>query len=137
MIAAWAAVLATLAYICALFAVAHYGDTIGRRFVRGPAQTLVAAGRILLAAPGPDAENGARGRSRKPGQQSVRHEARRARRRIGLRTGSGCSGDRTWPGHLASDLWVLFAERLVSRRHATLRDPRRVGHSCSPFLTRL
>ena len=41
MIAGWAAVLATLAYICALFAVAHYGDTIGRRFVRGPAQTLV------------------------------------------------------------------------------------------------
>ncbi len=41
MIAGWAAVLATLAYICSLFAVAHYGDTIGRRFVRGPAQTLV------------------------------------------------------------------------------------------------
>ncbi len=41
MIERWAAVLATLAYICALFAVAHYGDTIGRRFVRGPAQTLV------------------------------------------------------------------------------------------------
>ncbi|HMN70595.1 MAG TPA: PAS-domain containing protein [Rhodoblastus sp.] len=41
MIEAWAAVLATLAYICALFAVAHYGDTIGKRFVRGPAQTLV------------------------------------------------------------------------------------------------
>ena len=41
MIAAWAAVLATLAYICALFAVAHYGDTIGKRFVRGPAQALV------------------------------------------------------------------------------------------------
>ncbi|MCC2103843.1 MAG: hybrid sensor histidine kinase/response regulator, partial [Hyphomicrobiales bacterium] len=34
-------VLATLAYICALFAVAHYGDTIGKRFVRGPAQALV------------------------------------------------------------------------------------------------
>ncbi len=43
MIAGWAAVLATLAYICALFAVAHYGDTVGRRFVRGPAQTLVYA----------------------------------------------------------------------------------------------
>ena len=41
MIAGWAAVLATLAYICALFAVAHYGDTIGKRFVRGPAQALV------------------------------------------------------------------------------------------------
>ncbi|MFV0281009.1 MAG: NahK/ErcS family hybrid sensor histidine kinase/response regulator [Rhodoblastus sp.] len=41
MIAGWAAVLATLAYICALFAIAHYGDTIGRKFVRGPAQTLV------------------------------------------------------------------------------------------------
>ncbi|MDE2362436.1 MAG: hybrid sensor histidine kinase/response regulator [Hyphomicrobiales bacterium] len=43
MIAGWAAVLATLAYICLLFAIAHYGDTFGRRFVRGPWQTGIYA----------------------------------------------------------------------------------------------
>ncbi len=41
--AGWAAVLTTLAYISALFGVAHYGDTLGRRFVRGPLQTTVYA----------------------------------------------------------------------------------------------
>ena len=41
MIAGWAAVLTTLAYICSLFAVAHYGDTLGRRIVRGPLRTAV------------------------------------------------------------------------------------------------
>jgi Na+/proline symporter/signal transduction histidine kinase/CheY-like chemotaxis protein len=43
MIAGWAAVLTTLAYICSLFAVAHYGDTVGRRIVRGPLRTTVYA----------------------------------------------------------------------------------------------
>ncbi|MDB5510388.1 MAG: histidine kinase [Hyphomicrobiales bacterium] len=33
MIAGWAAVLTSLVYLCALFAVAHYGDTSGRRFI--------------------------------------------------------------------------------------------------------
>ena len=41
MIAGWAAVLTTLAYICSLFAIAHYGDTLGRRVVRGPLRTAV------------------------------------------------------------------------------------------------
>ncbi len=43
MIAGWAAVLTTLAYICLLFAVAHFGDTLGRRVVRGPLRTAVYA----------------------------------------------------------------------------------------------
>ncbi len=43
MIAGWAAVLTTFAYICALFAVAHWGDTMGRKFVRGPLRTTVYA----------------------------------------------------------------------------------------------
>lgn len=33
MIAGWAAVLTALVYLCALFAIAHYGDTSGRRFI--------------------------------------------------------------------------------------------------------
>ena len=43
MIAGWAAVLTMLAYICSLFAIAHYGDTLGRRLVRGPLQTTIYA----------------------------------------------------------------------------------------------
>ena len=49
-IEAWAAVLATLAYICALFAVAHYGDTIGKRFVRGPAHPDSPMAKVYAAA---------------------------------------------------------------------------------------
>jgi Na+/proline symporter/signal transduction histidine kinase/CheY-like chemotaxis protein len=37
----WMAVLATLVYICGLFAVAHYGDTSGRRFLAGRARPIV------------------------------------------------------------------------------------------------
>ena len=45
MVAAWVAILTALAYLCALFAIAHYGDTAGRRFVgeRGRA-TIYALG---------------------------------------------------------------------------------------------
>src|SRR5436305_2463929 len=39
----WMAVLATLVYICGLFAVAHYGDTTGRRFLAGRVRPLVYA----------------------------------------------------------------------------------------------
>ena len=35
MIAGWVAVLAALAYLSALFAIAHWGDTAGRRFIAG------------------------------------------------------------------------------------------------------
>ena len=35
MIPGWAAALAVLAYVCALFAVAHFGDTRGQRFMQG------------------------------------------------------------------------------------------------------
>ena len=43
--ATWVAILTALAYLCALFAIAHYGDTAGRRFVdkRGRA-TIYALG---------------------------------------------------------------------------------------------
>ncbi len=33
MTATWVAIITALAYLCALFAIAHYGDTSGRRFV--------------------------------------------------------------------------------------------------------
>jgi Na+/proline symporter/signal transduction histidine kinase len=39
----WMAVLATLVYICGLFAVAHYGDTTGRRFLAGRVRPVVYA----------------------------------------------------------------------------------------------
>ncbi|MBV8849902.1 MAG: hybrid sensor histidine kinase/response regulator [Methylobacteriaceae bacterium] len=39
----WMAVLATLVYICGLFAVAHYGDTTGRRFLAGRVRPIVYA----------------------------------------------------------------------------------------------
>jgi Na+/proline symporter/signal transduction histidine kinase/CheY-like chemotaxis protein len=39
----WMAVLATLVYICGLFAVAHYGDTSGRRFLAGRVRPIVYA----------------------------------------------------------------------------------------------
>ena len=39
----WMAVLATLVYICGLFAVAHYGDTAGRRFLAGRVRPIVYA----------------------------------------------------------------------------------------------
>ena len=43
MIAGWAAVLTALIYVCALFAIAHYGDTQGRRLIAGRARPLVYA----------------------------------------------------------------------------------------------
>ncbi|GAC1327915.1 MAG: PAS domain-containing hybrid sensor histidine kinase/response regulator [Beijerinckiaceae bacterium] len=43
MIAGWAAILATLVYICALFAIAHYGDTSGSRFLAGRIRPTVYA----------------------------------------------------------------------------------------------
>jgi Na+/proline symporter/signal transduction histidine kinase len=39
----WMAVLATLVYICGLFAVAHYGDTTGRRFLAGRVRPIIYA----------------------------------------------------------------------------------------------
>jgi Na+/proline symporter/signal transduction histidine kinase/CheY-like chemotaxis protein len=39
----WMAVLATLVYICGLFAVAHYGDTTGRQFLAGRVRPIVYA----------------------------------------------------------------------------------------------
>ena len=43
MIAGWAAVLTALIYLCALFAVAHFGETQGRRIIAGPARPLIYA----------------------------------------------------------------------------------------------
>ncbi len=43
MLAGWVVVLAALAYLCALFAVAHYGDTAGRRWMAGGARSTVHA----------------------------------------------------------------------------------------------
>ena len=43
MIAGWAVVLVALAYLTALFAVAHYGDQSGRRLFRGPARGTIYA----------------------------------------------------------------------------------------------
>ena len=43
MIAGWAAVLTALIYVCALFAIAHYGETAGRRLIAGRARPLVYA----------------------------------------------------------------------------------------------
>ena len=39
----WMAVLATLVYICGLFAIAHFGDTTGRRFLAGRVRPVVYA----------------------------------------------------------------------------------------------
>jgi len=39
----WMAVLATLIYICGLFAIAHFGDTTGRRFLAGRVRPVVYA----------------------------------------------------------------------------------------------
>ena len=43
MISGWAAALVTLAYICALFAIAHYGDTRGGWLVRGRMSPVIYA----------------------------------------------------------------------------------------------
>ncbi|MDB5593540.1 MAG: histidine kinase [Hyphomicrobiales bacterium] len=43
MIAGWAAVLTALVYLCLLFAIAHFGDTTGRRFVGERARPLIYA----------------------------------------------------------------------------------------------
>lgn len=43
MVAGWAVVLSALVYLCLLFAVAHWGDVAGRRFVRGPARATIYA----------------------------------------------------------------------------------------------
>ncbi len=43
MIAGWVAVLTALLYLCALFAVAHFADTSGRRFVGGRARPAIYA----------------------------------------------------------------------------------------------
>ena len=43
MIAGWAAVLTALIYVCALFAIAHYGETQGRRIIAGRARPLIYA----------------------------------------------------------------------------------------------
>ena len=43
MIPGWAAVLTVLVYLCALFALAHYGDTAGRRWVAGRARPYIYA----------------------------------------------------------------------------------------------
>ena len=43
MVASWAVVLSALVYLCLLFAVAHWGDNGGRRFVQGPARSTIAA----------------------------------------------------------------------------------------------
>ena len=43
MIAGWAAVLTALIYVCALFAVAHYGETQGRRIIAGRARPIIYA----------------------------------------------------------------------------------------------
>ena len=43
MMPGWAAALATLAYVCAMFALAHFGDTSGRAFVKGRARPAIYA----------------------------------------------------------------------------------------------
>ena len=43
MIAGWAAVLTALIYACALFAIAHFGETSGRRIIAGRARPLIYA----------------------------------------------------------------------------------------------
>ncbi|WP_406856396.1 hybrid sensor histidine kinase/response regulator [Alsobacter sp. KACC 23698] len=43
MLAGWSVVLTALAYLCILFAVAHYGDTAGRRWVTGRARPTIQA----------------------------------------------------------------------------------------------
>ena len=43
MIARWAAVLTALIYVCALFAIAHFGETQGRRIIAGRARPLIYA----------------------------------------------------------------------------------------------
>ncbi len=43
MIAGWAAVLTALIYACALFAIAHFGETTGRRIIAGRARPLIYA----------------------------------------------------------------------------------------------
>ena len=43
MIAGWAAVLTALIYVCALFAIAHYGETQGRRIIAGRARPIIYA----------------------------------------------------------------------------------------------
>jgi Na+/proline symporter/signal transduction histidine kinase len=43
MLAGWAVVLAALAYLCGLFAVAHYGDTAGRSWMAGRVRTTIYA----------------------------------------------------------------------------------------------
>ena len=41
--AGWVVILAGLAYLCALFAIAHFGDTAGRSFIRGRGRTAIYA----------------------------------------------------------------------------------------------
>ena len=43
MLAGWSIVLTALIYLCVLFAVAHYGDTTGRRWVNGRARPTIHA----------------------------------------------------------------------------------------------
>src|SRR5919206_2195211 len=43
MVAGWAVVLSALVYLCFLFAVAHWGDWSGRRFMEGPARSTIYA----------------------------------------------------------------------------------------------
>lgn len=41
--AGWVVILVGLAYLCALFAIAHFGDTVGRSFIRGRGRTAIYA----------------------------------------------------------------------------------------------
>ncbi len=43
MVAGWAVVLSALVYLCLLFAVAHWGDRVGGRLMRGPARATIYA----------------------------------------------------------------------------------------------
>ena len=43
MVAGWAVFFSALVYLCLLFAVAHWGDNAGRRFVQGPARSTISA----------------------------------------------------------------------------------------------
>lgn len=43
MLASWSVVLAALSYLCILFAVAHYGDTKGRRWMTGASRSTIYA----------------------------------------------------------------------------------------------
>jgi len=43
MVASWAVILSALVYLCFLFAIAHWGDNAGRRFVQGPWRSTIAA----------------------------------------------------------------------------------------------